>query len=120
MPNGGQFGGVRLPSRAQTGFPAPSTSVWRGIVAAASLSYRQKCEVYFAIALEPWAIPETHRPERWLFRQIAQIIVAGPIVAANQLGTVAVSASAVRAATIFCIIVMNRFCSALLRPSSVS
>ena len=53
MPNGGQFGGVRLPSRAQTGFPAPSTSVWRGIAAAASLAYRQKCEVYFAIALEP-------------------------------------------------------------------
>jgi len=39
---------------------------------------------------------------------------------AHQSGIAAVSASVVRAATTFCIIVMNRFCSALLRPSSVS
>jgi hypothetical protein len=116
----GSSGGVRPPSRAQTGFPAPSISVWRGIAAATSLSYRQKCEVYFAIALEPRAFPQTHRPERWLFRQIAQIIVARPAVAAHQSGIAAVSSSVVRAATTFCIIVMNRFCSALLRPSSVS
>jgi hypothetical protein len=38
-----------------------------------------KYEVCFAIALWPPAAPEAHRPERWLFRQTAQIIVARPL-----------------------------------------
>jgi hypothetical protein len=119
MPNCGQLGGFRLSSRAHIALPAPSASVRRRIAAAASLSYLRKCEVCFAIAFQPRPAPEAPWPGRRLFRQTAQIIVAC-LCRDDQPGTAAVSASEVRAATIFCIIVINRFCSALLRPSSVS
>jgi hypothetical protein len=63
--------------------------------------------------------PKPAGPKRWLFRQIAQIIVAHrPCGSISPVA--AVSACVVRTATIFCIIAINRFCSTLLRPCSVS
>ena len=54
------------------------------------------------------------------FRQIARILAARSPTLVRQSGTAAVSLSLSRPATTFCIIAINRFCSALLRPSSVS
>ncbi len=57
---------------------------------------------------------------RRLFRQAAQIIADNLSVRIDQSGEAAVSAWLARAATTFCIMTINRFCSAVLRPASVS
>ena len=80
MPNCGQLGGFRLSCRAHIAPPAPSASVRRGITTAASLSYLRKCEVCFAITVQPRPASEAPWPGRRLFRQIAQNIVARPPV----------------------------------------
>lgn len=73
----------------------------------------------FAISFD--RLPE-HGPNsrRLHFRQIARILAARSPTLVRQSGTAAVSLSLPRPATTFCIIAINRFCSALLRPSSVS
>ena len=73
----------------------------------------------FAISFD--RLPE-HGPNsrRLHFRQTARILTARSPTLVRQSGTAAVSLSLSRPATTFCIIAINRFCSALLRPSSVS
>ena len=86
-------------SHAQIALRTPSASVRRGIAAAISCHSCKNTKYASQLHLSPRAAPEEHRPERRLFRQIAQIIVARASVRVDQPGIAAVSACVVRAAT---------------------
>ena len=118
MPNGGQFGAFRRQPRSNRASGAkclcPARNRRSGIPVIVV-----KCEVCFAIA--PRAAGRFQRAQaRAAAFQADCTDYSRPMGRIDQSGTAAVSACVVRAATTFCIIVMNRFCSALLRPSSVS
>ena len=84
------------------------------------LSYREVVSVYTRAGGSYVVARENFGPRIAQVCAVALLIDYIVTVAVQTAAGTAAVASVVRAATTFCIIVMNRFCSALLRPSSVS
>ena len=83
----------------------------------------KKCEEYFVIWARPATCAGIHFPPLPLLRHGAQIVIVRsdvPAIRLPQSRAAIAFASSELAATIRCIIAMNRFCSALLRSATVS